>query len=408
VANAGESLWSGYILLGGYIRMETSTDGDYVAKATSTVGTTMRINPHRTVEVIAAAHSTMPPLRRAPYIFNGGLTMPTATAAPVAAPMYDVAISFLFQDQRMAQALHDELATSGLNVFFFPRRQEELAGTNGMESMRTPFLGARVNVVLFHKPWGETPWTRIEDAAISERCFNGGWSTLMFVQIDKTSTLPAWLPPTHVRFSFDDYGLTQLVGAIKLRVQEQGGVIKRVDAIGKAETVRREADYLADRDRLMRDTGWIGELQRSIRETMDELGRLASKINASQSLNIVVGPGHFGITIVRSGYVSMAIGWQQPIANYVGDSDPHECHLWAAEHSGMLPLRGEKLWYVEQPKKLRQHKFKVDVAGDRGLMWRVSGKDEYVQPSELADYIMRLFLDLLDRANQGKVERPRL
>ena len=141
---------------------------------------------------------------------------------------------------------------------------------------------------------------------------------------------------------------------------------------------------------------------------MDGFVRLASEINASQGLDIVVGPGNYGMTIIRSGYVSMAIGWQQPIVNYVGDSGPYECHLWAAEYSGTLPLQGENRWYVEQPKKLRQHKFKVDVARDRGLMWRASGKNEYVQPSELADCIMRLFLDLLDRANQGKVDRPHL
>jgi hypothetical protein len=63
---------------------------------------------------------------------------------------------------------------------------------------------------------------------------------------------------------------------------------------------------------------------------------------------------------------------------------------------------------VGQPKKLEQHKFKVDVARDSGPMWRVSGKTECVLPSELADYILRLFLDLVDRANQGKVEKPHL
>jgi hypothetical protein len=104
----------------------------------------------------------------------------------------------------------------------------------------------------------------------------------------------------------------------------------------------------------------------------------------------------------------MALGWQQPIMNYVGDSPPHECHLWAAEFSGTLPLYGENLWYVEQPKKLKQHKFKVDVGRDRGLAWRVDRKTDYVQPSQLADHIMQLFLDLVARANQGKVERPRL
>jgi hypothetical protein len=334
--------------------------------------------------------------------------MPVRAAAPPAASSYDAAISFLFPDLGTAQALHDELANSGLNVFFFPRRQEELAGTNGMESMRAPFLGARVNVVLFRNPWGETPWTRVEDAAISERCFRGGWSTLMFVQLDKTSKLPAWLPPTHVRFSFDDYGLPQLIGAIKLRIQEHGGVIKRVDAIGKAAAVKREADYRADRDRLMRDAHWIGEIQKSIQGTMDELAKLTYEINAAQNLDIVVGPGSQTLAVIRTGYVSMGIGWQQPIVNYVGDHGSSECHLWAAEFSGMMPLRDERLFWIEPPRKLKQHTFKVDVARDGGLLWRVRDKDKFIRPSELADHIMQLFLDLVHRANQGKVERPHL
>jgi hypothetical protein len=323
-------------------------------------------------------------------------------------PEYDVAISFLFPDQRIAHALNDELEASGLNVFFFPRKQEELAGTSGMETMRAPFMDARVNVVLFRKPWGETPWTRVEDSAISERCFKGGWSSLMFVQLDKASPLPKWLSPTHIRFSFEDYGLNQLVGAIKLRVQEQGGVIKPLDAIGRAQAVKREADYLADRDRLMRDATWIGALRSSIGETMTKIGKLVAEVNAANGLDIVFGPGQMGVTILRSGYVSMSIGWQQPIMNYVGDSPPHECHLWASEYSGMLGLANENRWYVQQPKMLKRYKFKVDVGHDRALLWRIDGKTEYIAPSQLADYLLRLFLDLLARANQGKVEKPYL
>ncbi|MGD0497977.1 MAG: hypothetical protein ABSC23_06025 [Bryobacteraceae bacterium] len=54
-------------------------------------------------------------------------------------PKYDVAISFLSADESTAAALHSSLSV-GLEVFFYPRRQEELAGTNGLESMRAPFL----------------------------------------------------------------------------------------------------------------------------------------------------------------------------------------------------------------------------------------------------------------------------
>jgi hypothetical protein len=72
---------------------------------------------------------------------------------------YDVAISFLAKDESIAAAI--EAALVGLKVFFFPHQQEELIGTNGLESMRDPFLKARVLVVLYRTPWGETPWTGV-------------------------------------------------------------------------------------------------------------------------------------------------------------------------------------------------------------------------------------------------------
>ncbi|MGZ8323324.1 MAG: hypothetical protein ACXWVC_09600, partial [Rhodoplanes sp.] len=36
-------------------------------------------------------------------------------------------------------AVAEQLEAGGLKVFFFPHRQEDLAGTNGMESMRAPY-----------------------------------------------------------------------------------------------------------------------------------------------------------------------------------------------------------------------------------------------------------------------------
>jgi hypothetical protein len=145
----------------------------------------------------------------------------------IAQPKYDVALSFLSTDKPTAAALRDRLS-EGLEVFFFPRKQEELAGTDGLESMRIPFLkDSRILVVLYREPWGKTPWTGVEQTAIEESCLNNGWHRLFFIVLDKTSTLPIWLPLTHVRFNYADFGLEQAVGAIKARVQESGGVLDR-------------------------------------------------------------------------------------------------------------------------------------------------------------------------------------
>jgi hypothetical protein len=83
--------------------------------------------------------------------------------------------------------------------FFYPHKQEELIGTNGMESMRAPFIGARVNVILFREKYGKTPWTGVELAAIQDSCLRTGYRSLVFVQLDKKDVKPEWLPSTHIR-----------------------------------------------------------------------------------------------------------------------------------------------------------------------------------------------------------------
>jgi len=320
---------------------------------------------------------------------------------------HDVAISFLVGDQQIAQAIAEQLEASGLKAFFFPRSQEELAGTNGMESMRVPFLSARVNVVLFKHPWGETPWTRVEDAAIRDRCLNGGWPSLMFVTLDKTSKRPKWLPDSHVRFAWEDYGIEQLIGAIKHRVQEQGGTIVPLDARGEAKRVQREAEFLARREAMMSSRPWIEDtVHRELRETMIEVVRLAEEASAP---GFEIAGAADGMTcVLRSGFVSVGVAWKQSTFNRVSDYGNDECYLRVAEFSGAVILPKERMIAFEEARVLKEHQFKVDVSLDGNLVWVERGKSGQIAASQLADRIVRLFLDLISRANRGKVPRPDL
>lgn len=141
---------------------------------------------------------------------------------------YDVAISFLASDEPIAAQLYTGL--EGLKTFFYPRHQEETAGTDGLESMRRPFLNCRVIIVLFREGWGSTSWTGVEMQAIKDRCLQTQFKNLMFVQLEK-SARPEWLPHTHVQYNVYDFGVEQLIGAIKARVIENGGEIAPLDAI---------------------------------------------------------------------------------------------------------------------------------------------------------------------------------
>lgn len=321
-------------------------------------------------------------------------------------PEIDVAISFLAKHEPLAKQLKTGLE-DGLEVFFFPHSQEQLAGTDGLESMRTPFMDARVVVVLFDDSWGETPWTRVEKTAITDRCLNKGWDSLLFVQISKTNTPPKWLPQTHVRFNLEDYGIDQLIGVIKARVQDQGGKIKPLDAIGEARRVRREADYISDRDAMVRDQTWISNVvHRSVEDAMQEVVRLVGELRSDHGFDVIAVAEGQKCTM-RAEYVSVGCGWTQPIMNLVLD-DPYtgECHLRVAEFSGRLLLPGERGMYVHGPKLLKEHKFKVGVSMSRELVWIEKGKKEHIAADKLGDRIVQIFLKLIERSNAGKIERP--
>ncbi len=156
--------------------------------------------------------------RRTVSAHIAGMAQPAKKSEPAVEQVFDVAISFLVADEKTASAIKSKL--SDLNVFFYPHNQEELIGTNGLESMRAPFLSARVNVVLYRERCGKTPWTGVELAAIQDSCLKTAYRSLLFVQLDKRDSKPDWLPDTHIRCVLGDFTVDQLVGAIKNKVQE--------------------------------------------------------------------------------------------------------------------------------------------------------------------------------------------
>jgi hypothetical protein len=103
--------------------------------------------------------------------------------------------------------------------------------------MRAPFKSARVNVVLYRERYGKTPWTGVELKAIQDSCLQTGFRSLLFVQLEKKDGTPDGLPDTHIRCVLGDFTIDQLVGAIKHKVQELGGIIRRPDAMSEAERV---------------------------------------------------------------------------------------------------------------------------------------------------------------------------
>jgi hypothetical protein len=261
--------------------------------------------------------------------------------------------------------------------------------------------------VLYRERYGKTPWTGVELAAIKDSCLQTAFRSLLFVQLEKNDAMPEWLPDTHIRCVLGDFTIDQLVGAIKNKVQELGGVIHRPDAMSEAKRVKREAEYIADRNAMMRDRAWIeGTVYRSLHETFKKVGELVRQANEDQGFTIVCGANGYQSCIMRSGFVSLGCGWRQPIFNNVGDDPYGDCYLRVAEVSGPLLLPGEMSWAVDEPRVLKEHSIKVGVSENRELVW-LDGKKQ-IEPDRLADHIVMILMDLISRANQGKVARPGL
>lgn len=197
----------------------------------------------------------------------------------MAAKPYDVAISFLYRDEPLARQLADYLSPA--NVFVYSKRQEELAGNNGIEEFRDTFRNrTRVAVVLYRPGWGQTPFTRIEEIAIQEYCMNEGWENLMFVQLE-AGAAPRWVPQPHIRFDLQAFPIEQLVGAIKGKLVQLGVALRPATAAEIArqaaarEAFDRETEEMLSREAtVFRDAvlRLFAEVERQVAEITRETG----------------------------------------------------------------------------------------------------------------------------------------
>jgi hypothetical protein len=317
-------------------------------------------------------------------------------------PKYDAAISFLYQDKNLAKALYDQLS-NGLEVFFFPRNQKELAGSDGLESMREPFRNeSRLNVVLYRPGWGKTPWTAVEEAAIKDSCLNTSFKSLFFFVIEPTANLPKWLPETHVRFNYKDFSLEQAVGAIKARAHERGSHIQPLTPTRKAEILEAEEAYRQDKAHLLSsDEAIFKEVEVLFLEVAKQCDDLRDKnhFEIEHRVDTQFGKVEQFCTIGIE-HVSMSLTWYQ---RYTGSLD--KAALIIREFDQMIILPPNR-YFLEPPKAIDEKQYLPDVSRTREYGWHIArGEESFISNKDLAAQIVMEFLDLVERDRAGKIRR---
>ena len=314
---------------------------------------------------------------------------------------YDIAISFLQQDEPVALDLHERLSPN-FDVFVYSKKQEDLAGTDGTESFRKAFReDSRIVVVLYRDGWGKTPWTRVEEVAIRDRFLKEGWDWLLFIMVDSKSTPPPWLPETRIRLSLPDYGIEQAIGAIKARAQELGSRFHKEDAFGRAKRLERQVAARAERKRLLGSTEGVEAAQREAREIHAAIAQLTDEIKKSTSgLKLLIGSSD-DLNVLTNGCVSVVIYFHLMYGNTLENS-----FLVVREMNGRVLLPQERGHYMvlTEPKELTIHKFDPDFTPSKRWCWRSqSDPKRYYTSRDIADYFIQTFLNLIDRADRGDI-----
>jgi TIR domain len=322
---------------------------------------------------------------------------------PVENPKYDVAISFLTQDEGTAAAIYQKLS-EGLEVFFYPHNQEELAGTDGQESMRKPFYDeSRLMVVLYRERWGKTPWTRVEETAIKEACLAHGWERLLFVILDQSSVPPTWLPRTHIRLNFQAYGLEQTVGAIKARVQEQGGQYLPLTPLKRAQMLKADEDFRRAKDRMKSSEGIEATLN-SVHDLFTEIKRQCEQVTAQGHIQIRCGiefreRSQLQSCGITDGQVSLSVNWNQLYTNSLDHSG-----LIVREFEGGFPPPGPYV-VLNPPREVSKVTYSPDLSLARDYGWKEDGGNEFLSSTALAERCVIQFLDLVERHAAGGDQR---
>jgi|KBSSwiStaDraftv2_1062776.scaffolds.fasta_scaffold123113_3 hypothetical protein len=320
-------------------------------------------------------------------------------------PNYDVAISFLYEDLSLAQALYDKLS-EGLEVFFFPHNQEELAATDGLESMREPFrFQSRLNVVLYRPKWGKTKWTGIEEAAVKESCLDNAYKNLFFLVIEPTNEFPKWLPDTHVRFNYSDFGLDQAIGAIKARVQERGGEYKPMTPAKKAELIKHEEAFRRAKADMSSDHG-TQRIFENVRNLFQMIAEQCAEANAQGNLCIEVQKriqqGDMSqVCTLSESMVGLTVNWHQPIRDTLDSSVLVVCEF---NRKMIIP---DGYFSPVQPQRIKEDKYDPSLSRAQDYGWQIRRTDAFISNQDLASRIVIQFLDLIERDRKGLVKRER-
>lgn len=298
---------------------------------------------------------------------------------------YDVAFSFLQQDEPLAMQLNDHLQDR-VKTFIYTEQQKIVAGTDGEVTFHRVFgKEARKVVVLYRAGWGESRWTRIEQTAIRNRGHEHGYTFTVFIPLDKSPKVPNWLPAAQVWVDYNRFGLDGAAAVIEARIQDAGGQVHQETLEEHAQRTERAIAFSQRRDKFQWDEG-AQAARREYGKLAPALQSCVETIKKSSSIPLAVEQVYNATYLTGLGR-ALGIVWKQPTTNHLGDA----ClDVVLFSH---LPV-GPGQFQFEKPHQVRSLRFKFDLLPTGVGGWISNDALRHAFSTEaLAEYLTKFYLE---------------
>lgn len=302
---------------------------------------------------------------------------------------YDVSISFLAKDEPLASQIREALAP--LSVFVYSKRQEAVAGSEGVESFRQIFrTGSRIALVLFRAGWGSTPWTRVEETAIRDYCLAEGWDRLLFVRLEREGSVPKWVPDSYIYLDLTTFGVSDLVGAIKFKLAKLGVQLRPLSSAEKAQKIAEEEKFNNETLAILRTSPqpFYDVAESLFALTEESLKRVREKTD----WEISSGSNKRGLFVASVAGVSLTISPQELYANTAADA-----YLLFQTFQGKIltPQEVGKFYVWDEPKRLLSTKLELVRVPGVDWCWKCDGK--LLSPVQTAEFIVNELISARDQ-----------
>lgn len=302
---------------------------------------------------------------------------------------FDVAISFLSKDENIAQELYD-LLKDKTNTFYYSKRQDKIAGTDGEETLNKVFgQEARVVIVLYRKGWGKSSWTRIEETAIKNRALIEGYEFTLFIPLDEPPIVPNYLPKTYIWFGIHKFGIKVALSIIESKIQSEGGKIKDETPEDVAKRIKQEEQFSNKRKVFLNSECGVEAARLEIKKLFGLLKNKKEAIVKELNGFLIEFEERNNNCFIHSYDYTLRFYWEYSYKN-------------SLEHSGLkLTLQSPNRW--DPPTILKEHEFNFDIISPDQNVWVFeSDRKKYMTSEELVEYSFDILLKHIEEENKSK------